>query len=78
MEQKEKLKDFFSSCCDRRKKGFIFYLTIIVVCLSGATTNEAIDMGKEPCQLSIYNQDLEWKLTLYMQWTPTKLKPQPI
>jgi len=37
LEQKEKLKDFFSSYCDRQKKGFIFYLTIIIVCLSGAT-----------------------------------------
>jgi hypothetical protein len=40
--------------------------------------NDAIDMGEEPCQLSIEGQDLEWKLTMYMQWTPTKLKPQPI
>ncbi len=40
--------------------------------------NDAIDMGEEPCQLSIYRQDLEWELIVYMQWTPTKLKPQPI
>ncbi len=77
VKEKERLKYFFSSCCDRQRKK-VYFLSHNHYCVLEWRNNDAIDMGEEPCQLSIEGQDLKWKLIVYMQWTPTKLKPQPI